>query len=140
MQSGKYEIKKYGQYNNNNTIKDNKNEKNTSDIAQNKYSYRSKYSKNNVNDDKDNKTQKNENVVIKREEYRSKYNNPQGGNVSSITTTTTTTTTTVAKGPSVNQYKRRNETKIEEPKVENKNDSTEQGAKRRFKYMIANKK
>ena len=130
---GRFGKKRFGQSNNdNNTIKGEKNEKENIENKPGRFQYKGRYGKNNTNDEKDN-SDKIENVVVKREVVRSKYN-PQ---TERVTTTTTTTTVTSGNGPTYFSRRRlkQKETKEEEPKEESKPVNTETVVKRRFKYM-----
>ena len=98
----------------------------------NRFAFRGKFSKNKMDDDNNNKYEKKtESVITKTEIFKSKYN-PQ------IESTTTTTTTTSSHGGPTYFSRRRfqqKEIKEEEPKIENKTVNTEQGVKKRFRYM-----
>ena len=116
----------YSQNNdNNNAVKDNKNEKDNNENKINRFVYRGRYSINNTNEEKNNNHIKSENVTNKKEISTNKYNIPHGVKLSQKSITTTIPITSDIRVPNDYTSRRRiqqqKEIKQEQIKVKNNN-------------------
>ena len=95
---------------------------------QNRFVYRGRYSKKNINEEANNSLKKSENIITKKAVFRSKYNNLYGEN---IQTNNTTNFTRISDTSGPNTYiSRRRIQQQKEPKIEYKNNNTENTIKK----------